>query len=80
MATLRSPDHTYKLKQKNTSNGLFLIKPYTPDASSPQQGIASIATIKETVELERINEVVPVEKAPNTGSRGKWHEMFGRGR
>ncbi|KAJ6786313.1 hypothetical protein PWT90_08749 [Aphanocladium album] len=80
MATLRSPEHTYNLKQKNTSNGLFLIKPYTSDASSPQQGVAAIATVKETVELERVNKMVVKEQRPITQKAGKWHEKFGRDR
>ncbi|KAM3445331.1 hypothetical protein NHJ13734_000458 [Beauveria thailandica] len=80
MVTLRSPEHTYSIKQKSTSNALFLIKPYTPDVSSPQQGIAAVATIKETVELERVNTTIIVDRAPNTKSRGKWHEKFGRAR
>lgn len=80
MATLKSPDKRYSLKQKNTSNGLFLIKPHAPDASSPQQGIAAIATIKETVELEEIREVTISNPAPKTQGRGKWHERFGRDR
>ncbi|TQW00776.1 hypothetical protein V2A60_001819 [Cordyceps javanica] len=80
MATLRSPEHTYNLRQKNTSNGLFLIKPYTPSKASPQQGIAAIATIKETVELDRVNKLIIMDRTPTTKSVGKWHEKFGRSR
>lgn len=80
MATISSPDHTYRLQQKNTSNGLFLIKPYSPDSSSPQQGIAAIATIQETVELEKVKQPLVNDPKPATKSRGKWHEKFGRNR
>ncbi|ATY63140.1 hypothetical protein CCM_07207 [Cordyceps militaris CM01] len=80
MATLRSPEHTYKIRQKNTSNGLYLIKPYTRDAASPQQGVAAIATIRETVELDRVNKLITGDRNPVTQGRGKWHEKFGRSR
>ncbi len=80
MATLRSPEHTYNIRQKNTSNGMFLIKPCAPDAASAQQGVAAIATIKETVELERINKMIIMDRNPNTKNVGKWHEKFGRSR
>lgn len=80
MATLRTPEHTYNLRQKNTSNGMFLIKPYTPDAASAQQGVAAVATIKETVELERVNKLVVMDRKPTTQKVGKWHEKFGRDR
>lgn len=80
MATIRSPDHTYRLKQKNTSNGLFLIKPYSPDSSSPEQGIAAIATIQETVELEQVKQPLVDDPTPASKGRGKWHEKFGRDR
>ncbi|OAR03277.1 hypothetical protein LLEC1_03060 [Akanthomyces lecanii] len=80
MATLRSPEHTYNIRQKNTSNGMFLIKPCAPDAGSAQQGVAAIATIKETVELERVDKMVIMDRNPNTKSVGKWHEKFGRSR
>lgn len=81
-ALLKTPNKTYALRQKNTSNALMLLTPCaTPD--SPEQGIAIVSTIRETVELE----VVP-NKAPgassgglkNTGSKGKWHERFGKNR
>ncbi|OAA60785.1 Sister chromatid cohesion protein DCC1 [Cordyceps fumosorosea ARSEF 2679] len=80
MATLRSPEHTYNLKQKNTSNSLFLVKPYTADAASPQQGVAAVATIKETVELERVKKMTDGEPAPPAKTVGKWHERFAHGR
>ncbi|KAH8736517.1 hypothetical protein BGZ61DRAFT_442153 [Ilyonectria robusta] len=81
-ALLKTPNKTYALRQKNTSNALMILTPCaTPD--SPEQGIAIVSTIRETVELE----VVP-DKAPgaasgglkNTGSKGKWHERFGKNR
>jgi hypothetical protein len=78
--TLRSPDAKYRLKQKNTSNGMFLLKPHTTDASSPEISVASITTFNETVELERIREIQANPKLPHTGSKGKWHEKFGLNR
>ncbi|KZZ95381.1 Sister chromatid cohesion protein DCC1 [Moelleriella libera RCEF 2490] len=54
-AVLRTPDKSYYLKQKNTSNALFLLSPSTVSGSSPQD-LAIISTIHETVELEAIPE------------------------
>lgn len=77
---LRCYDDTYKLRQKNTSNGLFVLKPHTADSSSPETGIAAIATINETVELELVRKPEVNPKQPHTGSKGKWHEIFGKNR
>ncbi|KAH6895706.1 hypothetical protein B0T10DRAFT_478697 [Thelonectria olida] len=81
-AILRTPNKTYALRQKNTSNALMLLAPHT-NRDSPEQGIAIVSTIRETVELE----VVPDKTAAaggsamkNLGSKGKWHERFGRNR
>ena len=77
---LRTPDKSYALRQKNTSNGLFLLAPCA-NASAPEQKLASVATIHETVELDVVPEhPVHVDRLADTGSRGKWHEKFGRGR
>ncbi|KAL7897633.1 hypothetical protein HDV63DRAFT_376492 [Trichoderma sp. SZMC 28014] len=80
-ALLKSPDRTYSLRQKNTSNSVILLSPLDPSTDS-NQGIAAISTIHETVELELVPENVTAASGQlkNTGSRGKWHEMFGKGR
>lgn len=82
-ALLRAPNKTYALRQKNTSNALILLKPHVADPSSPQQGLATISTIHETVELDVApEEVAPEEKEEKkpVSSKGKWHERFGRTR
>ncbi|EHK17916.1 uncharacterized protein TRIVIDRAFT_67141 [Trichoderma virens Gv29-8] len=75
-ALLKTPDRTYALRQKNTSNSVILLSP------TPDQGMAAISTIHETVELELVPQATSTSGGPlkNTGSRGKWHEMFGKGR
>jgi sister chromatid cohesion protein DCC1 len=47
----------------------------------PVAGVQVIATVHETFELvvePEAGAAVPAQK--NTGSKGKWHEKFGRGR
>ncbi|UKZ79997.1 hypothetical protein TrVFT333_007761 [Trichoderma virens FT-333] len=75
-ALLKTPDRTYALRQKNTSNSVILLSP------TPDQGMAAISTIHETVELELVPQATSTSggQLKNTGSRGKWHEMFGKGR
>ena len=84
-ALLKTPEKTYSLRQKNTSNSLFLLAPTRPvPPSSPtttmlpsSPGLLAIATIHETVEL------IPEAKqaaAPAPTAKGKWHERFGRSR
>ncbi|KAG5923527.1 hypothetical protein E4U42_004932 [Claviceps africana] len=79
-ALLRTPDKTYNLRQKNTSNALFLVSPsQSPD--SAEGHIAIVATMHETVELEPVPELAArADGLADTGSRGKWHERFGKGR
>ncbi|KAM4054559.1 sister chromatid cohesion protein dcc1 domain-containing protein [Hirsutella rhossiliensis] len=79
-AVLRTPGNSYVLRQKNTSNALILLSPHL-SSSSPTQGLLAIATIHETVELDAVNEAA-TNRAPlkDTGSRGKWHEKFGKNR
>ncbi|KAK1658985.1 hypothetical protein BDP55DRAFT_680917 [Colletotrichum godetiae] len=86
-ALLKTPDKTYKLLQKNTSNSLILLAPHatapSPDSSEdniPVTGLAAIATIHETIELIAQTEPQTISNLKNTGSKGKWHEKFGRGR
>ncbi|KAL7932911.1 hypothetical protein V8C35DRAFT_305796 [Trichoderma chlorosporum] len=80
-ALLKTPDRTYALRQKNTSNSVMLLAP-SPDHQG--QGMAAVSTIRETVELELVAlpqaGAAPGGPLKNTGSRGKWHEMFGKGR
>ncbi|KAG6002708.1 hypothetical protein E4U21_002817 [Claviceps maximensis] len=79
-AVLRTPDRTYNLRQKNTSNALFLLSP-TQSADSAEQNVAIVATIHETVELDVVPEFPGRgDGLFDTGSRGKWHEIFGKGR
>lgn len=59
----------------------MLLAPHT-SPSNPEQGLSIISTIHETVELDKAPEM-PTETASgpkNTGSRGKWHERFGKNR
>ncbi|KAM0503190.1 hypothetical protein ACHAP8_003232 [Fusarium lateritium] len=76
-AVIITPNKTYALRQKNTSNALMLISPMSSSSSDepPSQVISIVSTIKETVELD----VVP-EKAKSVPGKGKWHERFGRNR
>ncbi|KAK2605803.1 hypothetical protein QQS21_003757 [Conoideocrella luteorostrata] len=79
-AILRTPDKAYHLRQKNTSNALLLLSPKSSPDSADQE-LAIISTIHETVELDVMPELpVRADKLADTGSRGKWHEMFGKGR
>ena len=77
---LKTPNKTYALRQKNTSNALMLLSPHT-SSSSLEQGLALISGIHETVELDPVPEkTVGAGPLKNTGSKGKWHERFGRNR
>ncbi|TFB00492.1 hypothetical protein CCMA1212_007683 [Trichoderma ghanense] len=79
-ALLKTPDRTYSLRQKNTSNSVMLLSP-TTSSTSQDQGMSAICTIHETVELELVPQAVATSgPLKNTGSRGKWHERFGKGR
>ncbi|ODA77850.1 hypothetical protein RJ55_06452 [Drechmeria coniospora] len=79
-AVLKTPSKSYTLRQKNTSNSLILLSSPS-SSSSPEPGLSAIVTIHETVELDPIPDT-PANQAPlkDTGSRGKWHEKFGKGR
>ncbi|OTA03074.1 hypothetical protein A9Z42_0035320 [Trichoderma parareesei] len=81
-ALLKTPDRTYALRQKNTSNSVMLLSPTaSPSSASQYQGMSVISTIHETVELELVPQAVTTGgPLKNTGSRGKWHEKFGKGR
>ena len=79
-ALLRTPDKTYALRQKNTSNALILLKP----GGSNGDGLEAIGTVHEPVELEAVPDRSADGGLPgsarHTGSKGKWHEKFGKGR
>ncbi|OLN98014.1 hypothetical protein CCHL11_06850 [Colletotrichum chlorophyti] len=82
-ALLKTPDKTYKLLQKNTSNSLILLEPRgtAPSISDiPINGLGAVATIHETIELVAQTEQPTISNLKNTGSKGKWHEKFGAGR
>ncbi|GJC78468.1 hypothetical protein ColLi_01306 [Colletotrichum liriopes] len=78
-ALLKTQDKTYKLLQKNTSNSLILLAPHA-SAPHPAVGLGAIATVHETIELVAQTEPQTISNLKNTGSKGKWHEKFGRGR
>ena len=78
-AVLRTPEKTYSLRQKNTSNALILLSPANTPASAgqiPQLGLSAIATLHETIELTPEDP----NAAPVAAVRGKWHEKFGKNR
>ncbi|GKT45374.1 uncharacterized protein ColSpa_05555 [Colletotrichum spaethianum] len=82
-ALLKAEDRTYKLLQKNTSNSLILLAPHAstpPGSDTPAVGLGAIATVHETIELVAQTEPQTISNLKNTGSKGKWHEKFGRGR
>lgn len=83
-ALLRTADKTYALRQKNTSNALIILTPHIATPSVPEDGLALISTIRETVDLEAVKDPAtvpqPAENSKDTGSKGKWHERFGRNR
>ena len=80
-ALLKTPDKTYSLRQKNTSNALILLKPHAPENSVPEQGMAAFSTIGETVELDPVSDAAArAPAAKPAANRGKWHERFGRNR
>ncbi|KAI5463511.1 hypothetical protein BGZ63DRAFT_194298 [Mariannaea sp. PMI_226] len=81
-ALLKTPSKTYALRQKNTSNALMLLQPHS-DPDTPEQGIAIVSTIHETVELEPVIDKTAGSggnATTNAGAKGKWHERFGRSR
>ncbi|KAK1988822.1 hypothetical protein LZ30DRAFT_697696 [Colletotrichum cereale] len=83
-ALLRAQDKTYKLIQKNTSNSLILLAPHAsapPGSDTPAaMGLGAIATLHDTIELVAQADPQTTSNLKNTGSKGKWHEKFGRGR
>ncbi|KAH8900209.1 hypothetical protein GQ53DRAFT_741163 [Thozetella sp. PMI_491] len=90
-ALLKTPDKTYSLLQKNTSNALILLAPaeVAPATSEPSAedepsalqipipGLSAFATVHETIELVAETEGA---SAPAVKAKGKWHEKFGRNR
>jgi hypothetical protein len=59
----------------------MLLSPTTSASAAQDQGMSIISTIHETVELELVPQAVTTGgPLKNTGSRGKWHEKFGKGR
>ncbi|KAF4981329.1 hypothetical protein FZEAL_2862 [Fusarium zealandicum] len=82
-AFLKTPSKTYALRQKNTSNAMMLLSPTPSNPDTPEQGISIVSTIRETVELDVVPEKTAGASAgapKNLGSKGKWHERFGRNR
>ncbi|KAH6957620.1 hypothetical protein BKA56DRAFT_602237 [Ilyonectria sp. MPI-CAGE-AT-0026] len=81
-ALLKTPNKTYALRQKNTSNALMLLAP-RPAPDFLEQAVAIVSTIRETVELEAVPDKAPSAVSgglKSTGSKGKWHERFGKNR
>ncbi|KAH7319855.1 hypothetical protein B0I35DRAFT_430009 [Stachybotrys elegans] len=77
-AILKTPQKSYALRQKNTSNALILLAPHDSPASG-EPGVGAISTIHETVELEEYRES-DTKEPPKSKLSGKWHEKFGRAR
>lgn len=77
-ALFKTPTATYSLRQKNTSNALMLLSPSKPEGES----INVFASVHETFELVPETNVATAStaQAKSIGSRGKWHEKFGRDR
>ncbi|PHH51305.1 hypothetical protein CFIMG_005185RA [Ceratocystis fimbriata CBS 114723] len=79
LAVLRSPEHIYTLRQRNTSNSIILTQPTDHtvrnrsidsddqerdvSASPQKQGITAFATIHESIELIRQASDKPSDKA-----------------
>lgn len=78
-ALLVTPNQSYSLRQKNTSNALILLKPHQPDTTSPEQGMAAVSEIHEFVELDPVKEHEKVAQKASV-AKGKWHERFGKTR
>ncbi|PFH60039.1 hypothetical protein XA68_11523 [Ophiocordyceps unilateralis] len=73
-AVLRTPNSSFLLRQKNTSNALLLLSVVVP-------GLAVVATLHETVELTALpSKPADPGSLRHDGSGGRWHERFGRNR
>jgi sister chromatid cohesion protein DCC1 len=94
-ALVKTQDKTYSLRQKNTSNALMILQASDAAAQSGQEeggeddekdgrgGLDVIATVHETFELvpEAAQGPAPIIlQNKHSGSKGKWHERFGRNR
>jgi sister chromatid cohesion protein DCC1 len=84
-AILCTPDTTYRIQQKNSSNPIMILEPYISTGTEsdntasnmPCNGIRTIATIEDTLELYRQES----ETAPPAPAKvNKWHEKFAKGR
>lgn len=85
-ALLKTPDKTYSLRQKNTSNSIIILTSNATPSDSKQQEqeqqkLTAISTLHETVELDAVREP-PAAAGPlkHVGGKGKWHEKFGMNR
>src|SRR5258706_8293720 len=80
-ALLCSPNKTYRIQQKNSSNPIMVLQPTSTNASEggetiPRASLCSIATIEDTLELlPQEDETVAVLTKAN-----KWHEKFAKTR
>ena len=84
-AILCSPEKTYHIQQKNSSNPIMILQSCTsaivdsdvPTSAIPCAAVRTISTIDSTLELCKME-----SEAANTapGKPNKWHEKFAKGR
>ncbi|KAK0636664.1 hypothetical protein B0T17DRAFT_484942 [Bombardia bombarda] len=95
-ALLKTPNKTYSLRQKNTSNALMLLSTAqmrSPDAgptqdqqtgSSPgEPATGTVCGLRAIATVHETIDLVPETEeaaAPAAVARGKWHEKFARTR
>ena len=70
-ALLCSPNATYRVQQKNSSNPLMILKP----AAGADGGVTTISKIEDTLEL-----LPYVEGEEKAVKKNKWHEKFAASR
>lgn len=79
---LCTPDATYHIQQKNSSNPIMILEPTFSNIDNqgpgvPMAALSTIATIEDTLELSK-HEGEAALAAPVKVN--KWHEKFARGR
>ncbi|KAH7035520.1 uncharacterized protein B0I36DRAFT_93641 [Microdochium trichocladiopsis] len=82
-AVLKTPTHSWGLRQKNTSNALILLQAAQSEPSAGEPSVSevpvpclkAISTLHDTIEL-----VTEPSATAAPASRGKWHEKFAKGR
>lgn len=95
-ALLKTPSKTYSLRQKNTSNALILLKPYTTSLSSSSSSSSGLPNEENDrvggggggglITIATVHETIELVPEADAAAeaapkaRGKWHEKFARGR